>query len=52
MDKEFVKIFETLPPNEQKFVVDLVVMLASKNDEIDVLTKYIKKKLSSPDHIG
>ncbi len=46
MDEKFIKIFNGLSPKEQKVIVDIVVIIAAKNNEIDALTKYINQKLS------
>jgi hypothetical protein len=41
MDRDFIEIFESLTPREQKMIVDLCVELAAKNEEIKQMNKYI-----------
>lgn len=46
MHQDFIKLFdEKLTPREQKIIIELIMLLISKNDEIDGLTKYIKNKM-------
>jgi hypothetical protein len=49
MEPEFIEIFESLTPKEQKMIVNICLELVLKNEEIKVLTKYIKNNLKEVD---